>query len=131
MTLLKWSALYFAIVFTAGVVFGTVRVMLVVPAFGVRAAELSELPLMLAVIFVAAHWLNRRFLSGRDDRSRLVVGVMAFVLLLLAEVALGVMVGRPPMDVFLNRDPVSGSAYYASLCVFALMPWYLGRAGRT
>ena len=128
---LRWSALYFSIVFAAGFVFGTLRVMLVVPAVGVRAAELSELPLMLAVIFFAAGWVNRRFPPERGDHSRLIVGVTALVFLLLAELVLGVIVGRTPTDVFLSRDPVSGSAYYASLCVFALMPWWLGRAGRT
>jgi hypothetical protein len=58
---------------------------------------------------------------------------MALVLLLLAELILGVIVlGLTPTDVFLGRDPVSGTGYYLSLCAFALMPWFLGgRASRT
>jgi hypothetical protein len=122
------SAEYFAIVFGAGFVFGTVRVMWLVPTVGVRAAELTELPLMLAVVFFAARWVNRRVLRERDQSARLIVGVVGFALLLLAELMLGVTLGGlTPKEVFLNHDAVSGTAYYLSLCVFALMPWFLGR----
>jgi hypothetical protein len=132
MKLLTSSVVYFAIVFGAGFVFGMVRVMWLVPAVGVRIAVLTELPLMVAVVFVAARWVNRRFLAKRDQPARLIVGVTALVLLLLAELFVGVIIlGLTPRDVFLNRDPVSGTAYYLSLCVFALMPWCLGRAGPT
>ena len=132
MKLFTSSAVYFAIVFGAGFVFGTVRVMWLVPAVGVRMAELTELPLMVAVVVVAARWVNRRFLAKRDQPARLIVGVTALVLLLLAELIVGVIIlGLTPRDVFLSRDPVSGTAYYLSLCVFALMPWWLGRAGPT
>jgi hypothetical protein len=125
------SAVYFAIVFGAGFVFGTVRVVWLVPTVGVRVAELTELPLMLAVVFFAALWVNRRFLAEGDQPSRLIVGVTALVLLLLAELILGVMfLGLTPKDVFFSRDPVSGVGYYLSLCVFALMPRCLGRVGR-
>jgi len=82
MKCLTASAAYFAMVFGAGFVFGTVRVMW-----------------LLAVIVVAARSVNRRFLSGRDRYSRLIVGVMALVLLLLAELILGVMfMGLTPTD---------------------------------
>jgi hypothetical protein len=128
MTLPKSSAVYFAIVFAAGFVFGTVRVLWLVPRVGVRLAELTEVPLMLAVIFFAARWINRRFLTARGQSARLVVGVVAFALLLLAELILGMtLAGLTPREVFLNHDPVSGTVYYLSLGVFALAPWYLGR----
>jgi hypothetical protein len=125
------SAVYFAIVFGAGFVFGTVRVMWLVPTVGVRVAELTELPLMLAVVFFAARSVNRRFLAERDQPSRLIVGVTALVLLLIAELILAVMfLDLTPKAAFLGRDPVSGTGYYLSLCAFAFMPWFLGRVGR-
>ena len=131
MKVLASSAVYFAIVFGAGFVFGMGRVMWLVPTLGVRVAELAELPLMLTVVFFAARWVNRRFLEERNQPSRLVVGVTALVLLLLAELILGVIVlDLTPKDAFLSRDPVSGTGYYLSLCVFALMPWFLGRVGQ-
>jgi hypothetical protein len=91
-------------------------------------AELAELPLMLAVVFVAARWIDRRFLADRNHASRFIVGVTAFALLLLAELILGVLLlGRTPEEALSSRDPVSGTGYYLSLCVFAVMPWFLGR----
>lgn len=88
MRVLASSAVYFAVVFGAGFVFGRVRAMWSVPAVRVRVAELAELPLMLAVVFLAARWVNRRVLAERDQPSRLIIGVTALVLLLLAELIL-------------------------------------------
>ena len=131
MKLFTTSAVYFAIVFGAGFVFGTVRVTWLVPTVGVRVAELAELPWMLTVVFLAARWINRRFLAERDPPSRLIVGVSALALLLLAELILGMLLfDLTPKEAFLGRDRVSGTGYYLSLCVFALLPWFLGRAGR-
>jgi hypothetical protein len=131
MKLFTSSAVYFAIVFGAGFVLGTVRVMWLVPTVGVRVAELTELPLMLAVVLFAARWVNSRFLAERGQPSRLIVGVTALVLLLIAELILAVMfLDLTPEAAFSGRDPVSGTGYYLSLFVFALMPWFLGRVGR-
>jgi hypothetical protein len=92
------------------------------PTVGVKVAELTERPLMLAVVFFAARWVNRRFLTERDQSARLIVSVVAFALLLLAELILGVTLGGlTPKEVFYH-DPVSGTAYYLSLHAFALMP---------
>jgi hypothetical protein len=91
MRVLAPSAVYFAIVFGAGFVLGTVRVIWLVPTVGVRIAELTELPLMLTVVYFAARWISRRFMAERDQSSRLIVGATALVLLLLAELILGVM----------------------------------------
>jgi hypothetical protein len=105
--------------------------MWLVPTVGVRVAELAELPWMLTVVFLAARWINRRFLAERDPPSRLIVGVSALALLLLAELILGMLLfDLTPKEAFLGRDRVSGTGYYLSLCVFALMPWFLGRVGR-
>jgi hypothetical protein len=53
-------------------------------------------------------------------------------MLLIAEVALGLAArGGSVRDVLFDRDPVSGTAYYASLCLFALMPWLRARGRRT
>ena len=58
--ILKAGALYFGVVFGAGFVLGTVRVIWVVPHLGERTAELIEAPLMLAVTIVAARWVVKR-----------------------------------------------------------------------
>lgn len=84
------------------------------------------MPLMLGVIVLAARWVNQRFPGNRGTRLRL--GLLACALLLTAEVTLGIgLSGRTPLAVLFDRDPVSGSAYYAALAVFTLLPWWLSR----
>jgi hypothetical protein len=48
------GVLYFALVFGAGFVLGTIRTLWVVPRVGTRTAELMETPIMLVVTIVAA-----------------------------------------------------------------------------
>ena len=57
---LKAAGLYFAVVFGAGVVLGTLRALWLAPQTGSRAAELVEMPFMLAVMIVAALRIVRR-----------------------------------------------------------------------
>jgi uncharacterized membrane protein YeiH len=123
---------YFARVFAIGFLFGAVRTMFVVPRLGVRLAELLELPLMLLAVFAVAGWLRRRYPELDDRAAALRTGLAALVMLLIAEVALGLAArGGSVRDVLFDRDPVSGTAYYASLCLFALMPWLRARGRRT
>ena len=49
MLILKAGVLYFAIVFGAGFVPGSIRVPWIVPHFGERTAELMETPIMFVV----------------------------------------------------------------------------------
>ncbi len=127
----KAGVLYFACVFAAGVVFGSVRVPLVVPRLGVRTAELLEMPLMFCVILLAARWIVRRYALPPTPAARLGCGVLALALMLAAEVglALGVQ-GRTMAEIVAGRDPVSGSVYLAMLVVFATMPLWVGRRPR-
>ncbi len=54
MQILKAGVLYFTLVFGAGFVLGTFRILWVVPRFGIRMAELMETPIMFVVTIVAA-----------------------------------------------------------------------------
>ncbi len=115
---------YFLIVFGAGFLLGTIRVLLILPILGERAAELLEMPFMLIFIVLVAHWIDRRFLMGVDDRGRIGVGVLATGLVLIADLVVGIALrGMTPHDVLFARDPISGAAYYLSLLLFAVMPW--------
>ena len=60
MQILKAGALYFALVFGAGFVLGTIRTLWVVPRLGMRVAELMETPIMLVVTIAAARWIVHR-----------------------------------------------------------------------
>jgi hypothetical protein len=132
MQILRAAVLYFLLVFGVGFVLGTGRVLLLVPLLGERAAELLEMPLMLIVVVIAARWVVRHRLEDRWTSSALSVGFIALGLMLAAELAVGVLLrGMSATEVFLNRDPVSGAAYYAALLLFAVMPAILPRIRHT
>lgn len=117
---------YFGVVFGAGFVLGPIRVLWLVPRVGSRIAELLETPLILAAILIAAYWMNRRFPAA--PRERLRTGFVALGLVLVADVAVGVSLrGMTVSEVFTNRDPVSGTVYYALLAVFSVAPWWMAR----
>ena len=121
MHILKSAAVYFAIVFGAGFLFGCIRVPFLVPRFGERIAELIESPLMLVAIILSARWISRTF-SG-SVRELLVAGLLAVSLLFVAELVVGVMLGgKSVWEIFFNRDPVSGTVYYGLVGLFAIMP---------
>ncbi|MBH0192687.1 MAG: hypothetical protein HP492_13245 [Nitrospira sp.] len=122
------GVVYFLLVFGAGFVLGTVRVLLIVPHVEHRAAELLEMPLMLIATVFAARWITRRFPDPHHHTARLAIGGIALGLMLAGELAVGIgLRGMTAADVMLNRDPVSGTAYYVSLLLFAAMPWLVSR----
>lgn len=120
---LKPAAAYFATVFGAGFVLGTIRVPFLVPALGERVAELIEAPIMLAVIVLAARWVVRRLCAACGGAALLAVGAIAASLVLAADVAVGIgLRGMTLAQVFLERDAVSGAVYYLLILLFAAMP---------
>jgi hypothetical protein len=127
MPVLKAGVLYFAVVFGAGFVLGPVRLLWAVPRFGTRAAELMEMPIMLAVIVLAARAIVRRFALPATLSRRLAMGAAALALLLCAEVALLALRGLSLPAYLAALDPVSGTVYFAMLGVFAMMPVLVAR----
>jgi hypothetical protein len=128
MRILKAGVFYFTFVFGAGFVLGTIRTLWVVPRFGVRTAELMEMPIMLAVTIVAARWTVLHLSVPMMWSARLGMGCMALVLMLIAEFGFVLWIrGLSIKGYFATRDPVSGAAYYMLLVVFAIMPLLVGR----
>jgi hypothetical protein len=128
MKIFKSAILYFSLVFGAGFILGTFRVLLLVPNLGDRVSELIEMPLMLIVIVLAARWINQHLSDVKDSLAHLWIGLGALSLVFVAELGVGVFLrGQSPIEALVNRDPVSGTAYYLMLGAFALMPWFLAR----
>lgn len=121
------AGFYFLLVFSAGFALGTLRVLLVVPALGTRTAELLEMPVMLAVVWLAARWVTRRYWRAVTDPAHwLHVGVLALALMLAADVGVGVLLrGMTVREALFARDPVAGTAYYLALCLLAMAPWLI------
>jgi hypothetical protein len=130
MRIARFAVAYFAVVFAIGFALGVVRVLVVVPMLGERAAELVEMPLMIAASALAARWLVGRFRLGVGSAAT--AGVLALALLVGAEivVVLGVR-GVALAEYVAGRDPVAGTAYVVALGVFMLAPpaaaWWLRR----
>jgi hypothetical protein len=126
--ILKGGALYFALVFGAGFVLGSIRVLLVVPRFGERTAELMETPVMLVVTILAARWVVARLALPPSPATCLGVGCVALGLLLVAEFTLVLWLRGLTMSEYLaSRDPVAGAVYLLMLVVFAVMPLLVAR----
>jgi hypothetical protein len=122
------GVLYFALVFGAGFVLGTIRTLWFAPRVGMRIAELMETPIMLVVIIVAARWIVHRLAVPSVPSSRLSMGLVALGLMLVAEFGLVLWLrGLSIREYLATRDPVSGTVYYLMLGVFAIIPLFLVR----
>lgn len=118
------GAAYFASVFAAGFALGIVRVTVLVPIVGSLGAVLLELPVILTVSWILCGWILRRFDVAPDVSRRLVMGGVAFALLLGAEVVLStVAFGRTPATYLTSLATAEGALGLAGQMVFALFPW--------
>jgi len=128
MQTLKASVLYFALVFAAGFVLGTIRTLWIVPIVGARMAELMEAPIMFMVTIVAARWIARHLAVPFTLLKRLSMGCIALALILVAEFTLMLRLrGLSIREYLASRDPVSGTVYYVMLGLFAIMPILVAR----
>ncbi|QLC23706.1 hypothetical protein HFP57_00770 [Parasphingopyxis algicola] len=114
---------YFALVFGAGFVLGTMRIFLLVPAVGEWTATLIELPIILAIAWFVCGWAIRRYAVSPQVSARFAMGAIALVLLLAAEMLLAIILfGEGPI-LYAARmmEPVGLSGLAGQLC-FALFP---------
>lgn len=124
--ILKAALAYFALVFGAGFILGPIRILFIVPRFGVFVAELMEYSLMLVVIVAAASWLVRKFQIAEQT---LMVGVLALGLVMAFEFTLVLWLRGLTLTEYLSeRDPLSSFIYYLMLVVFGLMPLLVNSA---
>jgi len=128
MQMLEAGTVYFALVFAVGFVLGAIRTLWVVPRVGTRKAELTEMPVMLAVTILAARWTVLRLAVPPMLSARIGMGCIALVLMLVAEFGFVLWIrGLSIKEYFSTRDPVPGTAYYAMLVVFAVMPMLVSK----
>lgn len=128
MRISKAGLVYFLWVFGTGFALAFIRIPVLVPHFGVRTAELMEMPVMLAVVVWASHRLARRN-PGLGRPARLAAGMVGIALLVATELAVAWFLGaRSPGQYIASRDPVSGGVYLACLVLFAVAPalWHSG-----
>lgn len=119
---IRAGVLCFALVFAAGFVLGTLRVLVVAPAIGETAAVLAELPVILLIAWRLCRRLAARERVPAEPLPRAVMGGLAFVLLIGAEAALGAVLGRPLAAQAAALATPAGLAGLAGQIAFGLMP---------
>lgn len=127
--ILKAGAEYFAAVFAAGFIMGTVRTIAIARRIGELSAVAAEIPLMLLFSWVACRFVMRRHPQITTARSALAVGGFALALLLIAEALLSISLA--------GRSLSQHAALYRELPIqigllgqilFALLPFLRARA---
>lgn len=129
--IVKAAGIYFTLVFGAGFVLGTIRVLWLVPAVGTRTAELFEMPMMLAIVILSARWVTHQFQIPATASSRLGMGGMALAMVLVFDFTVILWIRGLSFRQYVEAfDPVAGTAYFVMLGLFALMPWFVAYATR-
>ncbi len=120
---LKAGVAYFAVVFAAGVLLGTLRVLVLAPHLGEGLALAVEMPIMLAVSWIACGRLIARYSVPRELVSRAAMGITAFLLLMIAEIGLSAIgFGRTIVEHLETYRTVTGAAGLLGQFAFALFP---------
>ncbi len=83
---------------------------------------------MLVAIFFSARFVIRQFPATRH-LDYLVSGGLALLLMVLVEFSVVLGLRGLTISEYLNdRDPIAGGIYVLMLIIFALIPWFIGRA---
>jgi hypothetical protein len=90
---------------------------------GETVAVVVEAPVMLVANWYVCRWSVQRLDVPRTSSSRTIVGSFAFVVLMLAELALAVLVfGRPVAEQFSSYTTRAGAIGLVAQVTFALLP---------
>ena len=118
----KAGALYAIVAFSIGFILGTVRVLLLAPRLGETTAVIIEAPIMLAASWFVCRWCVARLNVGPTVPTRSLMGLVAFLVLMLAEVGLGAVFGRSLGDQLAGYGSPSGAIGLAAQVIFAMFP---------
>ena len=127
---INWRAASLAgIAYTVGVfafafAVGTIRVTLVAPRLGTLLAVVLEAPIVLAVSWRVSLWCTRGFNVSRESRARVLMGAVAFSVLMLLELGFSVLVFGETVDhYFAKYASTAGVIGLAMQVCFATLPW--------
>ena len=123
------GSVYAFLTFLAGFALGTLRVLLVAPRLGATAAVSLEVPVILFASWQLSRWCTRRFGVREAVGPRVLMGTVAFVILMAAEIGVSVFVfRRSPADHFAGYRSLSGVLGLAAQLAFATFPFLQGRS---
>lgn len=120
---------YAAMVFVAGIVTGSLRVLWLAPRIGAARATAAELPVMLLVSWIACGIALRRWRVADGRQERAAMGAIAFVALMTAEAGLATALGGGPAALVRGWETSAGLLGLAGQLTFAAIP-LLARGSR-
>ena len=121
--LLASAAVYFGLVFAAAFALGALRVTVVVPRLGTLMAVLIEVPIVLGISWIVCRQVVRLFDVPSEWLPRLVMGILAFILLMIAEPAIAIFgFGRSLAQYLGEFQSTAGLIGLLGQIAFALIP---------
>ena len=110
---------------------GTIRVLLVVPRLGETMAVIIEAPIMLVASWFVCRGCLDRLNVARTLPARSLMGLVAFLVLMSAEVALGAVLGRSLLDQLAACGSPAGAFGLGAQVIFATFPVIQARCAGT
>jgi len=128
-----WAgSIYAVLVYVIGFALGTVRVLVLVPRFGATLSVLLESPLILSASWLLSKATVKRFEVPEEIAARVLMGAVAFVVLMCGELAVFVLVFGRPLSVFVPEfATVPGAIGLAGQLAFAAFPLLQARRSNT
>jgi hypothetical protein len=115
---------YTLVVFVFAFAIGTIRVTLIAPRLGALLAVILEGPIVLAVSWRVSQWCNRHFKVSWNPRARVLMGAVAFAVLMLLELGVSVLAFGETLDhYFAKYASTPGVVGLAMQVGFATIPW--------
>jgi hypothetical protein len=116
------GAFYAVIVFLIGFILGSIRVLLVVPRLGEMIAVIIEAPLILAASWFVCRWCVDRLDVAATVPARSLMGLVAFLVLMSAEIGLGAVLGRSLVDQLAAYKSTPGAIGLVAQMIFGAFP---------
>ena len=119
----KAGVAYAVTVFAIGFLLGIARILLLAPRVGSTIAVSVEVPIILtASWYVSSIWM-KRLAVGAENRTRIFVGAVAFVTLMILELALSIGLFRRSIGEYLAElRSLAGAIGLAAQVCFATFP---------
>jgi hypothetical protein len=118
----KVGALYAIIVFLIGFILGAIRVLLLHARLGQITAIILEAPMILAVSWFVCRWCVDRLDVVATVPARSLMGLVAFLVLISVEFALGAVLARSLLDQLTSYEFPAGAIGVAAHMIFAIFP---------
>ncbi len=115
--------LYFLAVFAIGFLLGTIRILVLIPRLGELVSTFIELPILLSAAWLISDFLTTRFNVPSQWWVRLSMGIVAFGILMAAELGLAVwLFGSTVQEHFAAYQSLPKTIGLVGQVVFALIP---------